>query len=168
MHPYNGTGYAFIPRLEFATGDEILEIDPAALTYSVTYILYNDPSPIAAPTEIGSYYMDISLDNQNYILRSDRGENVSYGVRMQLYIHPNIIGLQNAEQIYSPLGTAALEVAPVYVEHHPVLYYNISYSRDGEAVVSPKDAGYYAVAIDYKLNGMLLCSFSEQSLTISA
>ena len=167
MHPYNGTGYAFIPRLEFAPGDEILEIDPAALAYSVTYILYNDPSPIAAPTEIGSYYMDISLDNQNYILRSDSGENVSYGVRMQLYIHPNIIGLQNAEQIYSPLGTAALEVAPVYVEHHPVLYYNISYSRDGEAVVSPTDAGYYDVEIDYNFNGMSWSYFAAEGLHIA-
>ena len=77
------------------------------------------------------------------------------------------MGLQNAEQIYSPLGTAALEVAPVYVEHHPVLYYNISYSRDGEAVVSPTDAGYYDVEIDYNFNGMSWSYFAAGGLHIA-
>ena len=166
MHPYSGTGYNFVPELAFAEGDAIIGVDPSALSYSIDYLLYNDPRPISAPSEIGRYNMQIAADNGNYIIRCDSGTAEYYGVELELYIHPNVTGLGNAEQTYSPLGGGVSDVYPIYPSGHPSLYYNLSYYSEGKEVALPTDAGSYDVEISYNINGLSWSYIAEGGLRI--
>lgn len=154
LTPYTGTTYAFLPEFEFKEGEEIVGVDPSALPYTVSYLLYNYPNPIPEPYEIGSYRMDIVIGNTNYIARAADGTDTASGVSLGLDIHPCITALGNTEQTYKPEGKPD-PVTPIYTAGHPELNYLVSYFDADGNEVSVENAGEYKVVIKYVgVNGL--------------